>query len=301
VRETRDLVALPTAAMRARRHPWALVGLWSWQTLIALGASWPAAALVRTTYGVGPRSDAPLWDAGAHALLDFLWHSDRGLAPVTAAAEMALTIGAIAGLIPMAGAMFATACRTLDNRAMGFMRSMVAALQAMPSLLFLLVTVVVAQAMVIGLGLLSGWAVDALAHDGLGEDRAQRMGLAVGLGFVLTASGLGVVHDLARAAVVRSRASGPRALALGAQVFARDPLPLWWSWAWRAFAAFAPVLAASAIATRIGGRGGGPLVGLAIIHQGVVAWRVACRASWLAKALRSVSPAGLHYADNSDR
>jgi hypothetical protein len=283
-----DLVLLTTEAVRARRHPWALAGLWGWQTVLAVGASWPAASVVRVVYGIGPRGDAPLWDAGGHALLDFLWHSARGLAPVTAAGELALIVGAVAGLLPMAGAMFAMAYATRDRHAAGFVRSMTAALRVMPSLLLLLVVVSVAQAVAAGIGVAVGAAVEGWAHAGFGEARAQRIGIAAGLVFVALVSGLGVVHDLARAAVVRSRVSWLRALVLGARTFGRSPLPLWWSWAWRALISLAPVLAVAAVATRIGGRGGATLLLLALLHQAVVVSRVAVRTSWLAETLRSV-------------
>jgi hypothetical protein len=283
-----DLVLLRNDAMRARRHPWALASLWGWQAALALLASWPAAAFVGAAYGVPPRRDAPLWDPGGHALLDFLRHGAQGLAPVRAAAEIAIVLGATVGLLPMAAVMVAMAHATTDRRAAGFARSMGGAARAMPSLLWLLVVLSVAQAATLGIGFLVAGAAQAWVHDSWGEARAQRMGVSIALVFVAVASGLGVVHDLARAAVVCARANGLRALVLGARAFGRAPLPLWWSWAWRALASLAPVIAAAAVATRIGGRGGAELVLLALLHQSVVLTRVALRASWLAEALRSV-------------
>jgi hypothetical protein len=290
VTETGEAAVLTAAAIHARRHPWAIVGLWGWQTLVALGASWPAAALVRATYGVDPRSDAPLWEAGAHPLVDFVWHNAHGLSAVTAAGEFTVAIGVVAGLFPTAAAMFAMAHTRSDRRPAGLMISLAGALEAMPSLLFLFAVAGIAQASAVGLGFAAGWAVEAWTHGGLGEAYAERIGLAVGFMFVLAASGLLVIHDLARAAVMRSQANGPRAFVLGARLFARSPVLLWWSWAWRFLAALAPVLAASAVATRVGGRGGGALVALAFLHQAVVLARVALRASWLARALRSMDP-----------
>lgn len=279
---------LRTGAVRARRHPWALAGLWAWQSALAITASGPAAAFVGATYGAGPRGDGPLWAAGGHDLLDLLWHGARGLAPVTSAAEIAIGTAAVVGLLPMAAVMVAMAYATRDRRSPGLVDSIVGAARAMPSLLWLLVAVGVAQAATVGLGVLIAAGAQAWLSDSWGEARAERVGVALGLVFVLIASGLGVVHDLARATVIRSRATGWRAVVLGARAFGHAPLPIWWSWAWRGLASLAPLLAVAAAATRIGGRGGAALILLASLHQGVVLSRIALRASWLAHALRTV-------------
>jgi hypothetical protein len=284
------LLDVTTEAIRARRHPWALVGLWGWQTGLAATASLPAASLVSATFRGGPRGDAPLWDAGGHALLDFAWHGARGLAPVTVAAELALVIGAIAGLVPTAAAMIAMACATGDRRGAGPVRSMAGALRAAPRLLLLWMIVRASQATLVGVGAAGALGIETWAQ-AMGEVRAERLGIAVGFTFLVAASGLGVVHDLARAVVVRERASGMHALVRGARTFGRAPLPLWWSWAWRALVSLMPILAAAAVATRIGGRSGGALVILAVLHQAVVVSRVAVHASWLSCALRSVDSA----------
>jgi len=284
----RQLFLRETDAIRARRHPWALAGLWGWQSALAVTVSWPAASLVGATYGTHPRGDGPLWDAGGHALLDFVWHQARGLAPMRASTEIALGVAAMIGLVPMAAVMIAMAYGVRDRRAVGLVRSLEGAARAMPSLLWLLLLMGVAEASTLGVGALIAAGTHAGLSDAWGEARAERVAIAVGLVFVVLASGLGVVHDLARAAVVCARAKGLRAIVLGARVFGRAPLPMWWAWAWRALSALAPVLAAAAVATRIGGRGGGALVVLALLHQGVVLSRVALHASWLAHALRSV-------------
>jgi hypothetical protein len=290
-RRSDDLVVLRSDAMRARLHPWALLGLWGWQALLALGASLPIASLVGATYQVGPRGDAPLWDPGGHALLDFSWHNARGLTAVTRAAESVLIVGAVAGLVPTTAAMIAIAHATRDERATGFLRSVAGAMRLLPSLLVLLAVVTAAQAAVLGVGVALGDGVVSWSSSALGEPRGQRLGVAVGLVFLTGASCLGVVHDLARAAVVCSRASGLGALVLGARAFTQAPVPLWWSWAWRALASLVPVVAVALVATRIGGRGGVALSLVALLHQAVILSRVALRASWLARALRWVRSA----------
>ncbi len=282
-----DLVA--TRAMRARLHPRAVAGLWLWQTGLALTASWPAASLASAAFGRGPHGDAPLWSDGGHALLDFLWHDAHGLAAVGATAKIALGVAVVGGLLPMAGAMIAIACTTRDRAAAALVRSFTGALRAMPSLLWLLGVVGAAEAGTIAIGVLIGAGARMWTLESLGEVRARRMEIAIALVFVVVASGLAVMHDLARAAASCFRATGWRALVVGARVFGQAPLVLWWSWAWRGLFSLAPILAVAGVATRIGGRGGVELVVLALLHQGVVLSRVALHTSWLARAVRAVS------------
>jgi hypothetical protein len=223
-----------------------------------------------------------------------LWHEARALAPVSATAKAVLVVGAVAGLLPMAASMFAMTRDTHGRRLVGFMRSMSRALRSMPALFLLMVVASVMQAGSLGVGWLVAKGCEAWFCSAIGDANAQRVGVAAGLVFVLVASGLGVVHDLARAVVVRARARAYRALVRGARAFGSAPLSIWWSWAWRALAALALVLAVAVVATRTGGRGGVALLVLAVLHQGVVLSRVALRLSWLAKALRLVS----YFADN---
>jgi hypothetical protein len=286
-----DLILVTTPSMRARRHPRALLGLWAWETLLALLVAWPASSLVGAAYGGAPAGDAPLWAPGGHALADMLWHEVHGVHGVLRGAELVLLAGAVAGLVPMAALMIATAYATRDRRAAGLAQSLGGALRAFPSLMLLLVITGLAQALVVGCGALLGGALEGWAHGGMGEARAQQIEGVVLLLFIAAASAIGVVHDLARAAVVRFKVKSLRALALGMRTFRLAPVSLWWSWAWRATASVAPIAMAAGAAGRLGGRGGFALVFLALLHQCVVLARVALRASWLAKALRSVDGA----------
>lgn len=278
----------PRRAILARKHPWAIAGLWAWQTALALVASWPAASLAQAFFGASPRGDAELWNPGGYALLDFVWHGARALAPAAAVAKGVLLLGAVAGLLPVAASLFAMAHEAHHNGRAGFVRCMSRALAAMPALLLLMVIMGAAQAAAIGMGLLVAKGSETWLEASLGDARAQRMGLALGFAFVLAASGIGVVHDLARAMVMGSRTRALLALSRAWRTFGRAPLFLWWSWAWRALAAIVPVLAGAVVAARIGGRGGVSLFLLTILHQGVVLSRAALHLSWLASALRAV-------------
>jgi hypothetical protein len=102
---------------------------------------------------------------------------------------------------------------------------------------------------------------------------------------------VGVLHDLARAAVIRFNVSGFRAIVLGWNAYRRHPIVSFWSWAWRGAAAVVPIVAGSVVAEKLGGRSGGSFLMLIAMHQLVIGARVALRASWLAKAIRAVDHA----------
>ena len=286
-----ELVLVTTPAVRARRHPRAIAAMWVWQTVLALLAGAPAAGLARAAWRGDVDGDAPLWAPGGHALLDWLWHDSHGLRAALNGAELVLALGAVAGLVPMAAMMIALAYATRDRKAAGFARSVAGGLRAFPAMLLLLVLAGLLQGLVVGTGALLAHLVEAWAHSRMGEARAQQLEGVVLVLFLGLGSAVGVVHDLARAAVVRFKVRGFRAFALGARTFRLSPVSLWWSWAWRALASLAPVLAAAAVAGRLGGRGGLGLAFLFLLHQSVVVARVALRTSWLARSLRAVDGA----------
>jgi hypothetical protein len=286
-----ELVLVTTPAVRARRHPRAIAAMWAWQTVLALVVSAPVAGLARATWRSDAAGDAPLWAPGGHALLDWLWHDAHGLRAAVTSTEIVLTIAAIAGLVPMAATMIALAYATRDRKAAGFVNSVGGALRAFLPMLLLLLLAGLVQGLVVGAGALLAHLLELWTHGGMGEARAQQLEGVVLVVFLGLGSAIGVIHDLARAAVIRFKVKAVRAFALGARTFRLSPVSLWWSWAWRALASIAPVLAVGAVAGGLSGRGGVDLVFLFVLHQSVVVARVALRTSWLARALRAVDGA----------
>lgn len=288
--------------MRARRHPGVVVGLWAWQASFALLVSAPAAATVRAAYGAHPEGDAPLWEPGGRALLELFWANARGTVAVARLAEIVLLAGAVAGLVPMAIGMFAIAHSRRKERAAGLVRSVTGALTRVPTLAMLLAVVWTAQALALAAGATAATFCEKGAHEAAGEARAQQLEAAVGLGFLLVAAALGIIHDLARAAVVRFGVNALGGLRIGLRAFALAPAALSWAWAWRALASFAPIAIAAAATARIDSTGGALFLAL-LVHQAAAATRIAFRASWSAKALRSVatSTRPALYRAESDR
>ncbi|HEY6461249.1 MAG TPA: hypothetical protein VIY73_13885 [Polyangiaceae bacterium] len=286
-----DLVLLTTPAIRARRHPRAIAGMWAWEAVLALLVGWPAAGLAHAAWSGDAHGDAPLWAPGGHALADWLWRDQHALASLSHEVVLVLIVGAAAGLVPMAALLVALAYATRDRLPPGFARCMAAGFRAFRPMIVLLALATLLQALTLGVGALVAGGVEHGTHGWLGEARAQQLEALVFLVFLVAASLLGVAHDLGRAAVVRFKVGGIRGFALGARTLRLYPVSTWWSWAWRALASLAPILAVAAVAGRIGGEGGVALVFLFVMHQAVVAARVALRASWLARALRAVDAA----------
>jgi hypothetical protein len=286
-----DVVALDAASVRARSRPRAVLGLWAYESLLALLAAWPAAALVRSAYGRNPQGDAALWDPGALPLLGLLARESNGVRAALGEAALVLIVGAFVGLVPLAALMASMAHGTPDGGRIGAARAMERAVRALRPFVRLLVIVVIGQGLVLLLAFLLGEGMEGWTRGPLGEARSQQAAIALGGAVAVFALALAVVHDLGRAVVIRRGLDAVHALTVGTGIFGRAPWALGWAWGWRAAAALVPVGVAGVLAgmpATLGGRGGVALLGLAALHQGVVFTRVALRASWLARALRAV-------------
>jgi hypothetical protein len=284
----KDVVPLPTMSIHARSRPRAIIGVWAWESSLALVGCVPAAALVRAAYGRHSAGDAPLWRPGALPLLGLLSREANGVRAATTTAALILLLATVAGLVPLAALMITISRTTLDGRAIGGARSVEGALRTFRPLALLLVVFGVGQGLVVGTAFLLGESAQSWTQVSLGEARAQQLALVLGAAVLLGAVALGVVHDLARAAVIRFELRPMVALVVGARALRRRPIAVGWSWTWRFLASLAPLVAVAWLANRIGGRGGIALIVLAGLHQSVVLSRVALRASWLAKAIRTV-------------
>lgn len=286
-----DIVQLAALSIRARSRPRAVLGVWAWQSVLSFVGSWPAVALTRGAYGRAPHGDASLWESGSFPLLALLAREANGVRAAAGAAAVALLLGATAGLIPLAALMLSIGNVTSEGRGIGAARAIGGAVRLFRPLGILLIAVTLAQTLVVAAAILLGQLTEAWTHISFGEARAQQLGIAVGVALSSCALSLGVVHDLARAAVIRHDLKPVHALVTGCRTLRATPLVVHWAWTWRTLASTAPVVVVAGIAEGIGGIGGVPLLVLATLHQAVIFVRVALRASWLATALRVVDTA----------
>jgi hypothetical protein len=286
-----ELVLLANSSMRARRAPLAILWLWGFQTILASLAAWPFTALVTRTYGLHPRGDAPIWKPGALALADLadaLGASFAGLMPLPL---LTLAVAAIAGLFPLALLLGQMTYATRSKRSAPFSLLTPHARRAFTPLLVVLASASVVQVVVVAAGLGVGGVISSRLASRVGEAPASQYGGLATLFFVFVATVLGVLHDLARAAVVRFNVSARYAARLAWNTFRRGPVVVYWSWAWRGLVMLGLVIIGSIVAEKSKNTASSAIVPLFVLHQSIILGRLTFRASWLARAVRAVDAA----------
>lgn len=285
------LVLLANKSMRARRRPGAIAAVYLWQLAAGAVLAAPAASVVRATWSSHPDGDGPLFADGGLELLEMVMRPDRAGAAISSHVTLLSVAFWLASVLPLSFLLFSIAHTTADVRAPRAKQLLPRVVQTVIPMLALLGMATTAMLVTGGLGVWLGAAAMSKLEASLGEARGDQLGALAFVVLLAPAASVGVVHDLARAAVVRFRMGPLDAVRVGAKTFVRQPARLLWSWAWRALAGLAPVVLAALVATRLGGRAGAALAALFVLHQLVVASRVALRASWLARALRAVDSA----------
>jgi len=291
------LVLLANDAMRARHRPWMILLVWAWEVAWAFGIAWPLTRAVAHAYGSHPDGDGVLFRAGSLELGDFLMNGFRmGYAGPALASHLTILLPAalVLGLLPLAALMASMAHATRDRHAPRLR-------QLWPyvgsSFWPMAILLVVAGLAIAGLGagaIALGSAIASSYAGGThagGEPRASWLGVCVAAIGLLLPCFVGIMHDMARAAIVRFRVTAVRSVVLAWKTIARHPVRECWSYLWRAGVSLALVALGALVATRLGGRPGVALFTVFVMHQLIVLSRVALRASWLANALRSVDSA----------
>jgi hypothetical protein len=282
------IVLLGNASMRARRRPIAVLFVWLYELLVGVLLAAPIASYVKSVYGAHPDGDGPLWADGGLDLISFLADARHAISGMISMGALVLFLGYVVSVVPLALLLMSIAHTTADLRAPPLRQLWPRVVPTIPPLLALLAVMTVVEALLAGAAFFVGGRVGAAFSESMGDARADQIAVVATLFFLLGAAAAGVVHDLARAAVIRFRQTAWGAIKMGARTFARKPSRLLWSWMWRSGASLIPAIAAAALATRIGARSGLALFALFLIHQAVIVARVALRASWLARALRAV-------------
>lgn len=292
IRAGTRLLLVSNDAIRARRRPAAIVAVWLFEAMLALTIAWPATRAIASSYAERPDGDAGLFADGGGALLAWLATERAALSSITATVAIGSAIALVLGTVPLIMLLGSLTYTTQDLRAPRAPHLAPFVARSIWPMLSILGVGGLAQGALLAVALgASAWAQEHFAER-LGEARAGQLAIAIFAVFMLVACVVGVLTDLTRAAVVRFRVGFVAALRSAITAFRRQKLVLFWSWAWRAKVGLLLLVGAALVSARLGGRPGVALFALMAFHQLVVLARVALRASWLARALRSVDANG---------
>jgi hypothetical protein len=306
------MTPLSIRSMHARKRPLAVAFVFLVELGWALLVATPVHAWARHVWGGHPDGDAVLFADGARDLMIWLGQSDAAL-PVTARTTMVLlAVGAVLMQLPL-GALVASLAfgrlvqtddeGTVQIRSLRLRSALQVSVSAFLPLAALFVVGSIAALIVLLLGGLAASGLDGAFTEAFGDARSFTLRAVLFGMFAAFAAVIGIVVDLARAAVVReaglaaaSGTSSPawsvmlRSVRIALKTSRADLGRAVLGWTGRAVVGVALVAIGYVAADVFGGSGGASLGLLFVIHQAVVLGRVALRASWMARALALITP-----------
>jgi hypothetical protein len=288
VRRDTRLLLVSNDAMRARRRPAAVIAVYLFQLALSLVVAWPISRALAAAFGGHPRGDSVLFDDGGWALVALRTAYNQAAPAIWGLVVLVTIFGALVGLVPVAALLTSMSHATPDLRAP---RPRHLAPYVVATLRPLVTTLAIGSALELALLAAAAWAfgfVRESLQPRVGDARADQIAVLACAVVLLIAGAASVVHDLARAAIVRFRSGTFPAIFAALVTFRHRPLRIFWSWAWRGLASLALVLVVAWLVPRFGPRASVSLVAIVVIHQLVAFARVSLRASWLARALRAV-------------
>jgi hypothetical protein len=286
--ESYELVLLTTESMRARHRPFAIVLMWVWQSLLALALTWPAASLVRSSYGNHPSGDAPLFRPGGMDLVGMLVTGGPWMRMATPLNLLVLVVAAVLGIVPLT-MLLASMCHGTRDKGSPTLRQLFPlSLANFTRMAILSALVLLAEFGFVGIGLAASAAISKSLTPSWGAARAAGPAIACFVVFAMCAVSVGILGDVARAALVRFSAGPWIAIKVAWKTLRATSVVLVASWLWRTVTGATLVLALGLVTEKLGGKDGFVLALLFTLHQSVTLTRVALRASWFAAALRTV-------------
>ena len=279
-----------------------VVLVWLWELVSALLIAAPVHGWARQAWATHPDGDAPVFEPGGHALLSWLGNDGAALSIVLRTTLLLFVFFAVIGQlvtgiaiawVDRARLTHGEARRRLEPQEREDRSAMLEGTLAFLPLVIVTAIMGGFQLLVLGVGAVTSSAVDHRLAERLGDARsfAARMVVLAVFGFAVLA--IGVIADLVRVAVVRSRE--PRMLRRlraaafeGLRTFRSSPGGALSAWGWRAALSLALVWVGALAGDRTGGRDGAALAMLFVVHQLIVVARAGLRVSWLSRALALV-------------
>lgn len=271
----------PVSAIRARRRPGVVLGVYGAHLLVASVIAVPFAAIVSQRTAAEPSSDLSLFEPGGLFLLEILRLSEKSFGALLQSGLWVAFLAGYLGLLPLAALLHA-----LSRRGRLSLPELAAAsVRPLGALSLLLGFALAAYALVLVLAVTVSSLLGLQLHDALGDRGGDIAQASILLSGALFVAALGVIHDLARASAV---VHDLRALDAVRSGFAAFGPRTFFAWGWRLLASAALVGAGMVFAGRIGVATPRATFVVLCAHQLVAFGLVALRASWLAAAVRQV-------------
>jgi hypothetical protein len=274
--------ALRIGGAGAARRIGVVGGVYACHAMFALVVAWPIAKLFADPFVAHPRLDRVLFDPGGLYLFEAL---RLARVPLTSAGE-GMSFGVLAGLylglLPLGALLFALS----REDGMSLAKVMAAAGRYLSPLSLLLGIFLLVSAFTCAVPLMIANLLETQLRNGLGDrgaDLVHAAFVAISLAIVAV---FGVVHDLARAAVVTRGLGALDAARAGRAALGMRPAEAIGGWALRGLSMLLLVTIAARAAIHIGVETAASFGALLLVHQVVAFALVYLRADWLALALR---------------
>jgi hypothetical protein len=247
----------------------------------ALAVAWPLAKLVGDSVTKYPRGDRVLFEPGALYLMETLRLARASLASVAEGLSFGVLVGLYLGLVPVAA--FLVAFARDDKPPLPALLASAVRLFGPFSLLLGFSLVVAALAASVPLVVAS--LLENEARSAFGERGADLVELGFWGAALVVAWGVGLVQDLARAALATRQTTVLDAVRSGIETFRAWPVEAIGGCALRGLVALLLVTVVARATTHIGIETAGAFAAVALLHQGVAFALVFLRADWLALAV----------------
>jgi hypothetical protein len=267
--------------------PWIrpVLTLWVFRAGAGLVVSYPAARTLSSFGPASPEGDALLFAAGGLHLMEALRLGGRALGAAVESASAVGLLVAFVGLLPLAAALAMLASPHAGARAAASR-----AVETWPALVLLGGGSVLAQAAVAALSS----AALSKASDVVGaltnERNADLLLLATGAAAALVVLAIGLLQDLARAAMVRDRLGASDAVVAGLRALLARPAAVAGAWLGPSALGGVVVLggAWAVSAVDVSRPSGARVAAVLVLHQAAALALAGLRVRWLTRSLALV-------------
>lgn len=266
----------------AWRRPGVVFVMYAYRLLVAALVATPFSLVFGAGVGGYPRGDATLFDEGGLLLVETIRRSNSSMPPVAMTALLLLSVGALAGVMPLAALIGALGVRgRVRARDVGAF-----ALRPVGPFALLFGAFALVQAVLFAIVSAIGGAISRRPmFDAPSADRIKFTFAVIAIAVVLF---VGVLHDLARVAVVRDELGFRASMRRAWHTFRKSHVKVLGAWAIRAALGAMAIYAALSFASRLGvDSGAKALVGF-LVYQASIILALFLKASWFASAIRHV-------------